>query len=518
MRADNNGRRGVAATTVLVLAAGLLVGCSSSNDDLQSAIDKTVQSELLREGAWSIQAVDLNSGETVYELNPTAPLVPGSIQKTFTTGTALAELGPEARITTPVYGLGETAGTTLTGDLVLVGRGDFSFGLRDREGQPLKFTGFDHNEANTGLLPVELTGIDPLNGLRSLATQIAAKVQTVTGDVVIDNRLFEPETEWPDGRIDSIWVNENVLDVVVAPGVQGAAPQARTIPALTSIQLANRATTVPGDDVELEVKQVGEMAFELTGTIGVDAKEVVRNTRIDDPVAFARNAFRELLADAGVQVGGSSSTNPDANLPPRESYAQQPLATFTSGTTTERVTVVQKVSYNRGADLFACLIAVKRGGTDCVDGVKTVLDNTAAKGAPKGSVFLFDPAGSIDYNRVSARGQVGFLRGMLGSPEGKLLRAAMPVAGVDGSLAELGRGTSSAGKISAKTGTRIVGYPTTGGLFYAAQSYAGYLTTASGRDLAFAVIFNAAGVDGLDSALALHSAVGVVALALQQHG
>ncbi|MGW0040024.1 D-alanyl-D-alanine carboxypeptidase/D-alanyl-D-alanine-endopeptidase [Gordonia sp. NPDC003376] len=504
---------------IIALVLGLaLAGCSASTapDDVATEIGKVVSAEPFTEGAWSIQAVDVDSGDTVYELNPTAPLVPGSIQKTFTTGTALEVLGADSRITTPVHGVGAVADGTLAGDLVLVGRGDYSFGLRDRAGKELEFTGFDHNEANTGLLPVELPHGDPLAALRALARQVAGQVTTVTGDVIVDNRYFEPVLDWPDGRIDSIWVNENVLDVVLTPGAVGEPPALRLIPGLRFVSVDNQARTVEGDDVDIDVTQTGPGAFRVTGSIGSGAGVSVRNTEIDDPVDFARRAFIEVLTDARVRVAGSAPTNPDARLPGRETYPQSPLAAWESATTRERVTVVQKVSYNRGADLFACLIAVARNGTDCVAGVRAVVDNITQVGSPTGSVFIFDPAGSIDYNRTSARGQVEFLRGIHGTPTGDLMRDAFPVAGVDGSLASLGKGTSAQGKIRAKTGSRIVGYPTMGTLFYAAQSYSGYMTTESGRDLAFTIIFNATTVDDVDHALAVMGKVGEVALVLQR--
>src|SRR5690606_37903531 len=119
-------------------------------------------------------------------------------------------------------------------------------------------------------------------------------------------------------------------------------------------------------------------------------------------------------------------------------------------------------------------------------------------GAPAGSAFVFDPAGSVDYDRTSAAGHVGLLLGAAERPWGEVWHAAMPISGVDGSLASLGAGTASDGMIQAKTGSRILEYPATGGLVYLAQSYAGYMTTASGRDLAFAIIVNAIRVDTFD--------------------
>src|SRR5690606_37450044 len=96
--------------------------------------------------------------------------------------------------------------------------------------------------------------------------------------------------------------------------------------------------------------------------------------------------------------------------------------------------------------------------------------------------------------------------------------AAMPISGVDGSLSSLGAGTDSDGQIQAKTGSRIVGYPATGGLFYAAQSYAGYMTAASGRELAFAIVMNAVRVDTFDGLFPVMDEIAQLPLTLQRLG
>ncbi len=512
-------RRGALPTAVLAAALALsaCTGPSSNGPNaLADAVAEAMSDARIANGAWSILAVDADTGETVYELNPAAPLLPGSIMKTFTNGTALETLGADTRLTTTVHGVGELRDGVLHGDLVLVGAGDFSFGLRDQPDGTLEITSFDHNEANTGLKPAELNSGDPLSALRELAAQLAeAGIVEVDGELIIDNRLFETETGWPDGRIDSIWVNENLYDAVLTPGATGEAPAVELRPGLRAMTLQNEAVTVSGDAVEIAVEDLGAGAVRVSGEIGVDAGETVRVAQIEDPVEFARLAFVETLADAGIAVRGAAASNPEQSLP--ASYEGEPLASWESATTAERVRVVQKVSYNRGADLFGCLIAVHTGSTSCVDGLAEIVATVEAHGAPAGSFFVFDPAGSVDYDRISAISQVAFLRGAIDTEWGQALYDAMPVSGVDGSLASFG-GPEDQGAIHAKTGSRIVGYPATGALFYGAQSYSGYLTAESGRRLVFTVIFNAGTVDSIDAALELMQAVGMVPRALRANG
>ena len=73
----------------------------------------------------SALAVDLTTGTTLYERGADAPRIPASVQKLFTTATALRRFGPDARLATTVVLDGDLDEEgRLDGDLVLVGGGD----------------------------------------------------------------------------------------------------------------------------------------------------------------------------------------------------------------------------------------------------------------------------------------------------------------------------------------------------------------------------------------------------------
>ncbi|WP_344072537.1 D-alanyl-D-alanine carboxypeptidase/D-alanyl-D-alanine endopeptidase [Microbacterium sediminicola] len=506
--------RPISALALLAAGALALAGCASGagQDAVAVAVDEAIADSGLDGGGWGVLAVDRETGEIVYELNSTIPFVPGSVQKSFTTSAALEILGAESTITTPVYGTGViSADGVLEGDLVLAGRGDFSFGLRDQPDGTLEITSFDHNEANSGLVAVGLNTGDPLAALRGLAEQlVAAGVTSVAGQVLVDDTYFDPQMDWPDGRIDAIWVNENLVDLVITPGELGAAPEVRMIPGLDGLALVNEVETIEGDVVDVDVEMSGSTVT-ATGTIGIDAGEVVRNTEVDDPAAFARMAFAQVLTAAGITIdGGGTGMLPSAY--------DEPIAQWESAPIWQLARVVQKMSYNRGADLLACLIAVEGGSTSCVDGVAAVADYTASVGVPTEGLRLYDPAGSNDYNRTSAVLQVALMRQAAAAQYGELFVDIQPVAGIDGSLSGTGAGTSAEGMIQAKTGSRVVWYPTTGQFFELAQAYSGYMTTDSGRDLVFAILFNSTLVDDVPGVLDVSAKVAEVMFALQREG
>ena len=91
----------------------------------------------------------------------------------------------------------------------------------------------------------------------------------MNGDVVVDDRLFAPYGGFPDGLISAIWVNENLIDLLVTPG--GDAGQTTSIkwrPITATYTVDNQATTVASDgSTALEVKEETPGRLVVTGTI-----------------------------------------------------------------------------------------------------------------------------------------------------------------------------------------------------------------------------------------------------------
>jgi D-alanyl-D-alanine carboxypeptidase/D-alanyl-D-alanine-endopeptidase (penicillin-binding protein 4) len=81
-------------------------------------------------------------------------------------------------------------------------------------------------------------------------------------------------------------------------------------------------------------------------------------------------------------------------------------------------------------------------------------------------------------------------------------RAALPVLGKDGTLAEIQKDSPAAGRVFAKTGTYGAVDRLNHELFITGKGLAGYIVTAKGETLAFSAYVNLIPVDG-DSAAGL---------------
>lgn len=114
-------RRGLIA----VLVAGLCVPVAA-----QAYGPTTVRARLARQmryvgGASGAYAIDLTSGRVLFSSRPDAPRVPASVEKLYTTSTALLRFGPSATFATRVMARGTLgADGVLHGNLWLRGGGD----------------------------------------------------------------------------------------------------------------------------------------------------------------------------------------------------------------------------------------------------------------------------------------------------------------------------------------------------------------------------------------------------------
>ncbi len=101
-------------------------------------------------------------------------------------------------------------------------------------------------------------------------------------------------------------------------------------------------------------------------------------------------------------------------------------------------------------------------------------------------------------------------------PDADRWKAALPILGVDGSLALVSPDSPAAGQVSAKTGTLVGGDSFNGRYRIAAKSLGGYIDTASGRRFAFAIIATDSMLADIQGVFAANDDVGDVAAIIQQ--
>ncbi len=516
-----------AVLALIVAPVGCAVAASSVPASVAQTIADVTAKPMYAHSTWGAMVIDQSTGATLLDQMGTKMFVPGSIMKTYSTAAAIKEYGPNYRFHTPVYQLGTVANGVLTGNLVLVASGDFSFGLREQSNGTLGFNSIpeiDHNYASTGFAGAAVVkGSDPLAALNELARKVhASGIHHVHGDVAIDDRLFTPYESWPDGIVSPIWINENVIDITTTRTSGGRPADVNWRPKTASIRVISKVTTaaVGAKTKPLRVQTVSPGVVQITGQIAADAKPILSTSFITDPAGFARTAFIEALRRAGVTVSATTTgPNPAKLLPSIASYGhRRTIAEHVSPPLSEFVKVILKVSYNRGADDMVCLVAVKAGSRDCVDGLARELQIITALGVNQNSTIVQDGAGSDDSSRTAPADQTTFLRNLVGQPWGHFVRDGMSVLGVDGTQATNQVGTPAAGRVRVKDGSRVAGTPA-GQVYLPAKTQVGYIDAKSGRRLVYAVFVNDVPTTPdtlLDTFTTADHDVGTIVAAIQQ--
>ena len=505
-------RRRLAALGASALGVLLaLTGCAPQPPDPIRAIMEQPQ---YAGGRWGLSVVDLGTGETLLALNADERFRTGSTAKILSVTAALSELGADHRFVTPVIAVGSVADGTLHGDLVLRGSGDLTLGGRTKADGTIDVPAFDHYDANALPGVATLTPEDPLADLDRLAAQVAAAgIGRVDGDVLVDDRLWDPVTL--DGvPISPIVVNDNLLDFVVTPGAAVGEPATFDWrPRTAAYRPVLDVTTGPADSpIDLTIDDDGSGGLRLHGSVPLGAAPVVHTYQVPDPARWARTLFVEALGRAGVAVDADPfAPNPAGRLPAAaELDAATPIATLTSPPFSETARLINKVSHNLGANQLPLILAAQQGRRTLDDGLAIEREALAAGGLGADEVTITDGQG-LPGNTITPAGMTAYLRYLTTTPTFETFYDSTPILGVDGSLASvLPAGDPAIGHAHAKTGTLVTGGTTTAYLLQT-KALAGYLDAASGRRLAFAIFVNDVPIDDVQFVFQANEDIGAIA-------
>ena len=225
---------------------------------------------------------------------------------------------------------------------------------------------------------------------------------------------------------------------------------------------------------------------------------------IEDPAEFAAKLFRRLLEARGIAVFGTQRTRHtelaslgtftvtatapahggDDGSPQSLPFSMQNqplvLASNQSKPLSEDVRVINKVSQNLHAEILLRLLGREKGTAGTVEGGLEVLRGFLNQAeVPSDQYIFYDGSGLSRQNLVTPHAVVQLLRFASAQPWGKSFQNSLPVAGVDGSLADRFKGLPLQGRVFGKTGSL-------GGV----KTLSGYATTDSGDTVAFSILTN----------------------------
>ncbi|WP_010581699.1 D-alanyl-D-alanine carboxypeptidase/D-alanyl-D-alanine endopeptidase [Schlesneria paludicola] len=468
-----------------------------AQDSLPGAIQRITHQAHFKQAHWGALFVDQQSGRVIYKHDDEKLFIPASTTKLYTVACALEALGPDYQFVTPVVRKGEiNEHGELKGDLILVASGDLSFGGRTTPDGKMAFANVDHTYAN-GNLEAELTAPDPLEGLNDLARQVAAAgIKHVHGEILIDDRLFEQAESSGSGptKVTPCMVNDNLIDLLFTPTDVGQRAVCTWRPQSEGVRVESKVTTVnSGKSLDIKIRDLGHGRISVTGKIPYGHKPVLKVQEVHDARAFARTLFIEALHRVGVSVDAATvSEATTSELPGVADVHQLPqVAVHRSLPLSESAKLILKVSHNLQASTLPLLVACKHGERTLTAGLKQQHAFLKHAHVDVDTISLAGGAGGSRADLITPHATVQLLRYMTTQPSFPVFHSALPRLGVDGTLAKnIAHDSPARDKVHAKTGSLYWDNTMNGSSVMTSKALAGYMTTAKGRQVIFAMFVN----------------------------
>jgi D-alanyl-D-alanine carboxypeptidase/D-alanyl-D-alanine-endopeptidase (penicillin-binding protein 4) len=440
-------------------------GVVDSPERLRADLDRTFSDRNFGTAQWGVEIVSLERGEVLYEHNAAQLCMPASNNKLLTAAAALVRLGPDFRFETRVLAAGDVSDGALLGDLVIVGSGDPTFAPRFLAEDPLKtFKEWASRLKQTGIVRIE-------------------------GKLVGDEGAFADSGPgrgwaWDDlgygyaAPVSGLQFHDNVISLELKPGSEpGSDAAIAVLPFADYVRVDSAVVTgKSGGEAETRIERLGTgESARISGSIPLNSRPVRRTVAVRSPAQYYLRALRHALEAEGIRVSGEDQVVRNANV-----SAFRPLWTHLSPPLSEILKPLLKISQNLYAETLARAlgVAAQKSGS-FADGRQVVQQVLRGMAIEPGTYSYADGSGLSRLNLVSADILVRLLKFMQRHRYAEHFLDALPVAGVDGTLEERMKGTRAEKNVRAKTGS-----------IAHVRSLAGYVRTADGELLAFAMIAN----------------------------
>jgi dihydroorotase/N-acyl-D-amino-acid deacylase len=293
------------------------------------------------------------------------------------------------------------------------------------------------------------------------------------------------------------------VDLNVTPGAKENDPVTITVSPQTSyVRFLVKMTTGKTDSLPMmrynsdDVDAEGKHTVILAGSVPVGGPSILWTYKVAEPSRFAEIVFAEALKEKGITAEYRvASEKPDFVTMAAQYKDDSVVAEHVSPPLSEEVKVTLKVSQNLHASMTPSIVGAlvepphkgngsEQAGYDKENGflTKAGLDLAAASqgdGAGGAQSAYFTPDFVVQYLTYWSK-----------RPDYKIFYDALPILGRDGTLWNIQPDSPAVGSVHAKTGTFSAPNALTKTTMVTGKGLAGYMTTASGDHLAFAIYAN----------------------------
>jgi D-alanyl-D-alanine carboxypeptidase/D-alanyl-D-alanine-endopeptidase (penicillin-binding protein 4) len=248
-------------------------------------------------------------------------------------------------------------------------------------------------------------------------------------------------------------LQDGIAHAYVSPGkVPGDSVTLRTDPPNDAFTIENDAVTGPphsDDTTDVERPWNAPSTIRVVGSYPLGATESDDlEPSVPDPESYAGHVLLRALAAGGIAVTGGTRSG----ITPKSAVA---LWRHESPAMPQLLAEFWLPSDNLMGELFLKELGVAHGGEPgtYANGIAAERAYLASVGADNGTVSISDGSGSSVYDLITPRDLTTILQSDWNSNRRDTVVAALPQAGVSGTLANSFRGTSLERRVFAKTGS-----------------------------------------------------------------
>lgn len=445
-----------------------------AQNSIESVLESYKKDKDLAHASYGYCVMEAATGKILKEHNSDLGLVPASTLKIVTTSAALGILGKDYTYKTNFYQsiVYDSVSKTRVNDLIVRGSGDPSFNS----------SYFYDNDSVF---------------LNNIVAKLKAKgMKKINAGVIVDISLFDnaiPDTWiWSDignyfgAGANGLSYKDSKFSVFFNSGTPGTqATIERIAPKYFQDKQVIKYAKVIAKGTEDNAFVYGDPDLydrKIKGTIPPNRKQYEVEAQMPNPGQFFAHELsvvlkKQMLADTNV-----TPYMLDETLKRTPALKEELLYTHISPKLEKILYYTNIKSDNHYAEsLLNTIGAVKSGKQGTTEnGIDAVVKFWKDRGVDVTGLHMVDGSGLSRANTITPKVQATILSKIYrDSLIYQSFNASLPVAGKNGSMTNIGKGTFIESNLRAKTG-----------YINRARGYCGYVKTKSGKELAFSVLFN----------------------------
>ncbi len=430
-----------------------------------------IDSPSIENASVSICISESSTGKIILASDPQLCVSPASTLKLITTATALQLSGGDYTFKTTIWTEGTIFNGTLSGDLIITGGGDPTLG------SPLFYKNENKNKfISEWAHSIKLSGIDSISG------NIVVDPYIFTDQDIPQTWIWEDVGNYYGAAAQGIALYDNTFEIIfnTSDSIGGKTEVVRTIPEIPGLVIKNEV--ISSSDKRDNAYVFGspyDSYRVIKGTLPVGRKGFSVKASIPDPALLLASELKKVLTDSLVKVNGHTEVKKQIDIIKVDEGKK--ILEWSSPTLSEIIEKLNQESINLYAEhLLKYIGLTTKGKGTTTDGVTAIKEYWTARGINTETLFMADGSGLSRSNAITSKFLVDVLNYMKQNSQWyDVYLKSIPLIGQQGTQKYYFQESILKGKGHLKTGslTRV-------------KSFAGYMTTQSGREISIAIIVN----------------------------